>query len=100
MSATIGSRSTDTTKGGAIATCVRCDNEFELVAEWHHTITEATGEGVTLVYRSVVCDDCLSQSEIEQREKWETGDPVDPVLLGLDPRPERHVTGARGETTP
>jgi hypothetical protein len=78
-------------KGGAIATCVRCDNEFELAAEWHHTITEETGETVTLVYTSVVCDDCLSQSEVEQRERWQAGSPVDPVLMGLDPRPERRV---------
>jgi hypothetical protein len=65
-----------------------------LVAELHHIITEEpTGESVTLVYTSVVCDDCLTESEVEQRVKWETGDPVDPVLMGLDPRPERRVEG-------
>jgi hypothetical protein len=80
-------------EGGVIATCVRCDNEFELVAEWHDTIAEeATGESVTLVYRSVVCDDCLSESEVELRQKWETGNPVDPGLMGVDPRPERRLT--------
>jgi hypothetical protein len=45
-----------------------------------------------LVYRSVVCDDCLSESEVELRQKWENGNPVDPVLMGVDPRPERRVT--------
>jgi hypothetical protein len=64
---------------GTIATCARCDNEFELVAEWHRTITEeATGQSLTLVYTSVVCDDCLTESEVEQRAKWKAGDPVDP----------------------
>jgi hypothetical protein len=36
----------------------------------HHT-EEATGESVTLVYRSVVRDDWLSESEVELRQKWE-----------------------------
>ena len=83
----------------AIATCVRCGNEFELVAEWHHAISE-DGDRLTLVYRSAVCDDCLTQSELEQRLKWETGEPVDPVLMGVDPRPERRVTAGWGETSP
>ena len=79
-----------------MATCVRCEDEFELVAEWHRTFTEATGERITLVYRSVVCDDCLSESEVGLRRKWAMGDPIDPALMGLDPSPERRVSEARG----
>jgi hypothetical protein len=45
-----------------------------------------------LVYRSLVCDACLTESEVEQRAKWKTGDPIDPTLMGLDPRPERRAT--------
>jgi hypothetical protein len=77
-----------------VATCVRCNDEFELVAEWHRTFTEATGETVTLVYRSVVCDDCLTEAEAEERGKWSLGDAVDPVLMGLTSDPERRVVGA------
>jgi hypothetical protein len=83
-----------------MATCVRCDDQFELVAEWRTITEEATGESVTLVYRSLVCDDCLTELEVEQREKWAMGDSVDPMLMGLDPRPERLVSEARGETIP
>jgi hypothetical protein len=86
-------------EGEPIATCVRCDNEFELIAEWHHAISE-DGERLTLVYTSVVCDDCLTEAEVNQRVKWEAGDSVDPVLMGLDPRPAQRVTAGWGETTP
>ena len=79
-----------------MATCARCEDEFELAAEWHRTFTESTGERVTLVYRSVVCDDCLSESELGQREKWAMGDPIDPALMALHPSPEQRVSEAPG----
>ena len=79
-----------------MATCVRCDDEFELVGEWHRSFTEAKGERVTLVYRSLICDDCLTESEVGQREKWAMGDPINPALMGLDPSPERRHGEAQG----
>lgn len=82
-----------------MATCVRCDNEFELVGEWQSTMTEASGERVTLIYRSLVCDACLTEAEAEQREKWAFGDPVDPIVMGLDPRPERRLSEVTGGAT-
>jgi len=74
-----------------MATCVRCNTEFELVSEWS-TIIEEAGERLTLIYTSVVCDDCLTESEIAHRAEWNPGDPVDPALMALGPAPERLVT--------
>ena len=63
------------------------------MAEWHRTVTEEEdGQSVTLVYTSLVCDGCLTESEVEQRAKWKAGDPVDPVLLGLGPSAERRAS--------